>query len=539
MRVLAFALALALPGVLEGQARAARYEDLVTLFNEWRLFQKPKLIDAVPDYTATAMAAQQRELPAYQARLKAIDTTGWSVAQQVDYHIVRAEMNGLDFDHRVLKPWAMNPAFYVSVFSSQSDQPAREGHQARGSIELWTYQFPLTLERSTELRRELGVIPPLLEQAKKNLTGNGKDLWTLAVRDFAAQSKDLAALQTRARVPGRGIALDSAIQRARAATDAFRAWLEREAPTKTGPSGVGIDHYNWYLKNVQLVPLSWQDEVNFMRRELTRSQAALALEENRNRNLPALEPIASAAEWERRFNAAVTEYVAFFRDKGIVSVTDYMEPALRAQVGRFSAGPREFFNEVNYRDPLIMLTHDYHWIDLARMVREPHASPIRRGPLLYNIFVTRTEGFATAMEEMMTHAGFVDAHPRARELIYVLIAERAARALGDLMMHANRFTLDQAAKFAVAGTPRGWLRANGNTVWGEQHLYLQQPAYGTSYLIGKMQIEQVLAERSQQLGDQFSLKRFMDDFNAVGLIPMSLARWEMTGQGDEIGSLVR
>jgi uncharacterized protein (DUF885 family) len=276
-----------------------------------------------------------------------------------------------------------------------------------------------------------------------------------------------------------------------------------------------------------------------MRRELTRSQAALALEENRNRNLPALEPVASAADWERRFNAAVTEYIAFLRDRGIVSVTDYMDPALRARAGRFSAGPREFFNEVNYRDPIIMLTHDYHWFDLARMAREPHPSPIRRGPLLYNTFVTRTEGFATAMEEMMTHAGFVDTHPRARELIYVLIAERAARALGDLMMHAHRFTLEQAAKFAVAGTPRGWLRENGNTVWGEQHLYLQQPAYGTSYLIGKMQIEQVLAERAQQLGDQFSLKRFMDEFNAVGLIPLSLVRWEMTGQADEIVSLVR
>src|SRR5256885_15273733 len=82
------------------------------------------------------------------------------------------------------------------------------------------------------------------------------------------------------------------------------------------------------------------------------------------------------------------------------------------------------------------------------------SSPIRRGPLLYNIFNTRTEGHATGWEEMMLQAGMFDARPRARELIYVLVGQRAARALGDLRMHANEFTLDQAAAFASANTPR-------------------------------------------------------------------------------------
>jgi uncharacterized protein (DUF885 family) len=57
---------------------------------------------------------------------------------------------------------------------------------------------------------------------------------------------------------------------------------------------------------------------------------------------------------------------------------------------------------------------------------------------------------------------------------------------------------------------------------------LQQPAYGTSYLTGKIQVETLLAARKQQLGDRFSMKRFMDDFDAAGLIPVSLLRWELT-----------
>ena len=65
-------------------SQGAGHADLVALFADWRAFQKPKLVDGVPDYTAAAMAAQQRELAGYQRRLAGIDTTGWPVSQQVD-----------------------------------------------------------------------------------------------------------------------------------------------------------------------------------------------------------------------------------------------------------------------------------------------------------------------------------------------------------------------------------------------------------------------------------------------------------------------
>jgi hypothetical protein len=53
-------------------------------------------------------------------------------------------------------------------------------------------------------------------------------------------------------------------------------------------------------------------------------------------------------------------------------------------------------------------------------------------------------------------------------------------------MHANQATLEQAAQFASANTPRGWLRLEA-TPPREQHLYLAARAYGTSYVVGKIQ----------------------------------------------------
>src|SRR4029453_13622160 len=213
----------------------------------------------------------------------------------------------------------------------------------------------------------------------------------------------------------------------------------------------------------------------------------LAVEEEKNKKLPPQTVVASETEHSQRFNAAVSEYISFLEEREILTIKEFMEPSLRARIGKFNPGFREFFSEVDYRDPEVMRTHGYHWFDLAQMEHEPHVDLIRRGPLLYNIFNTRPEGTATAWEELMMQAGMFDARPRSRELIYILVAERAARAIGDLKMHSREFTLEQAAEFTSAHTPRGWLSLKGNLVRGEQHLYLQQPGYGTSYVIGKVE----------------------------------------------------
>lgn len=509
-------------------AKSASYEDLKTLFAEWRTFQQPKRVDNVPDYSAAAMARQAADLAGVMSRLTAIDPSGWPIPHQVDYYVVRAEMNGLDFDHRVLKPWANNPAFYATAFMDESDQPAREGPLAVGGVDLWKYTFPLSPADVATIQAGLRPIPRLLEQAKVNLTGNQKDIWVYGTKSIKGQSADLTAFA--AKLGDAQPDLKATVEQARAATDKLAAWLDEQAAGKTGPSGIGIDNYNWYLKNVQLAPYTWQDEVTLMERELGRSSTLLALEEQKNATLAPQMPIATAAEYDARSNAAVFEYMAFLKDHDILTIRPDMDPGLRTHLGQFSPGPLEFFSEVDARDPEVMRTHGYHWFDKGWMANVSHTSPIRQVALLYNIFNTRTEGFATAFEELMMHAGMFDARPRSRELVYILVAERAARALGDLRMQSNEFTLEQASQFASDRTPRGWLSMKGNLVRGEQHLYLQQPAYGTSYVIGKIETDRLIAERRRQLGDAFTTKRFMDEFNAAGLVPIALLRWELTGQ---------
>lgn len=63
----------------------------------------------------------------------------------------------------------------------------------------------------------------------------------------------------------------------------------------------------------------------------------------------------------------------------------------------------------------------------------------------------------------------------------------------------------------------------------EQHLYLRQPGYGASYVTRGRLMEEAIAERTRQLGDQFSMRRFFDEVDAVGMIPVSLVYGELTG----------
>jgi len=514
------------------------YEDLTALFSEWRAFERPALRDGAPDYTAATLARKHQQLKTFQSRLQAIKPDAWPIPQQVDYHLLRAEMNGLDFDLRVLKPWERDPAFYTSIWTAQSDTPAHEGPTSHAPVELWQYSFPLTPAAEAKLAQELQSIPPLLAQAQVNLLGNARDLWIAGIGTIKTQRADLIALEEKTK--GNGPALKQAIQAAQQATSKFITWLEQQAPSKTGPSGVGKENYTWSLHNVHLVPLTWDDEVMLLKRELARAHTELKLEEQRNRGLPALPVISSAEEFQRRGNAAVTKYMDFMRARNILPVKDYMDPAMRAHIGQYvPEETRNFFGIASHHEQLALYSHFYHWWDLARMREEPHASPLRRGPLLFNIWDSRAEGMATAMEEMMLHAGLYDDNPRGREVVWIMLAARAARGLASLYAQSNDFTMKQAADFHVEWTPRHWMRPDLDLLGFEQQLYLRQPGYGTSYITGKYLLEQLMAERSHQLGDAFTLSRYFTELNAAGLIPVSLIHWEMTGKDDEIKRMLR
>ncbi|UCF39419.1 MAG: hypothetical protein JSU96_13940 [Acidobacteriota bacterium] len=517
------------------------YSQLVELFEDWRDFEHPPVLHGAPDYTVERFEVAYPKWQLLRDRLQAIDPSEWPIGQQVDWHILRAELNGFDFNYRVLKPWERDPAFYQSIWLKKSDVPAHEGPTHHAVLELWTYQFPLTPAEEERLLGDLRVIPPLMKQARQNLTGNARDLWITGIQEIESQKTYLSVIEEKLgqNVPEK---IKAAIEAAKSSTDGLVSWLKDEAPKKTGPSGIGKEEYSWYLKYVHLVPLTWEDEVRLLKRELDRAWSSLKLEEHHNRSLPQLIPVSTPEEYTRLADRSATKLMQFLEEKEILTVKEYMEPALREQLGSFvPEDSRNFFSIGSHHDPTPLFCHFYHWFELAQMREEPHESPIRRGALLYNIFDSRSEGVATGVEEIFMHAGLHQDNPRAREIVWIMLAQRAARGLGSLYAHANLMTMEEAGGVHTEWTPRGWMKTEKELLMFEQHLYLRQPGYGTSYVTGKYLLERTMADYARILeerGEEFTLLRFFDELNSIGSIPMSLVRWQMTGLDNEIRNLM-
>ena len=507
------------------------YTSLVSLFKEWRAFEKPPLLKGAPDYTAVSFNKRWPAFKSLQSRLKAIDTSSLSVEQKVDWMLVWAEMNGYDFNHRVLKPWNRDPAFYKTIWTERSDVPAHEGPTHHAIIDLWKYTFPLSAADKNKLIDQLKVISPLNEQATLNLTGNAKELWIAGINDIKSQKDDLIELLEK---PGikKDAELQNIIDQSIISTEKLVKWLEAESYKKTGPSGIGKENYNWYAKNVHLVPMTWDDQVVLLKRELARAWSSLKLEEHRNRNLPMLSEANTILEYDSLKERSVKSFIKFLDQQQLLTMKKYYEPALREHEGSYvPKEKRNFFLITMHYDPRPLYSHFYHWFELAQMDLEPHASEIRRAPLLYNIFDSRNEGMATAVEEIFMNAGLYDDDPRVREIVYILIAQRAARGLGSLYAHANEMTMEEAGKIHAEYTPRKWMKTEKELLKFEQHLYMRLPGYGTSYITGKFLIEEAMAEYARKMelsGKTFSIKDFMDKMNQIGSVPPAIGAWELT-----------
>lgn len=525
-------------------AMPANYNALTSLFADWRAFAMPADGNAATDYTAAATARKASALTGFQNRLKAIDTSGWSESALIDYKLVQAEMNGMDFELRVLKPWVRDPTFYANVIPDMSDVPAHEGPYAHPNIDLYKFSFPLSKADDARLTAMIGNVPAILAAAKTNLAaGNVKDFWTYGERAFVEQAENLKSLREgtlvmrtlkgrfKADMTGASPALKKAIAAAEAATLDFAAHIRAEGPKKTGPAGLGKENYNWYTKNVAMMPYDWDQQVALLRRELDRSITSMRLEEVRNRKLPPVVEINNAEAYTKMERAKAAYFSDFMAATGLSEEKPHLRAAISAQQTNYiPPDKRQFFGYVTSQDPLPLIAHFTHWMDLARMADEPHPSPIRRVPSLFGIYADRSEGFATAFEEVTMHAGLYDDIPRGRELVWIMLANRAARGLASLYVQSNEFDLAAAGKFHAEWTPRNWSDPNSPLVGFEQLLYARQPGYGPSYVTGKLEMERLIADISHAhdvAGKPFDMKEVMKRIYGAGIIPVPLIEDEL------------
>jgi hypothetical protein len=499
------------------------YQDLVVLFDEFRALRDDQ--ESRQDYSPSAISDRLEQMAGLQARIADMNVVSWDRPRQVDYLAVRSRLDQYDFTLKRSRPWARDPGFYVDRM-----------------LQVTFTELPVQGEALEALQAKLMAIPDLVDAARENLDDVAADYADLAIYNLR-HPDGVGHGHPYREIPPAGVVgwyddllertqvqpeLAPAIHAAREAVLDFEAWLEAERPGWTASAGVGEAAFDWYLRHVKLMPWSSAELVLLGKRELDRLWADFALERNRNRSLPELQPATSAQDYQQRIAATDQRIRKFLQEQEIITV-----PADIGELGTNApwivrAGGRNFWEEVQFRDPSPDHLHAVipgHRFDLVLASRNEHPirSKIDSG--------ARVEGWATYLEEAMLQAGLFEDLPRVRELIQIFGIFRAARVPADVWLQTRQMNVEQVVDYWLPRVP--YLDRNVARVDAE--IYLRRPpGYGIGYTIGALQMERLLADRKRQLGDSFNLKAFHDDLMAAGLLPLSLIRWDMTGLDDEV-----
>lgn len=126
-----------------------------------------------------------------------------------------------------------------------------------------------------------------------------------------------------------------------------------------------------------------------------------------------------------------------------------------------------------------------------------------------------TEGWAFYCEEMMWETGFYG-DPKQRLLQLKDALWRAHRVIIDVGLHTKTMKLEEAVKILV--DKAGLEQPNAEA---EVRRYCQNPTQPMSYLIGKVEILNLLQKYRKKKGKSFKLKEFHDRILSHGTIPVA------------------
>jgi uncharacterized protein (DUF885 family) len=555
----------------EDKAPTGSLEALANDFWQWRARYQPFSKDDIPrierptedragprDWSASSIAKQKAALEDFEKQWRQIDTTGWSVARRVDYRLMGSALARVRWELDVNPRWQRDPSFYL-------DQTLT------ALLEALVQSPPFDAVRSREIVDRMQDIPRIIEDGKANLH---------AVRPFAAlaigdlheirpqlervRREVVPMLQDGGRrdgAPGNeslAAKFQTATEKAILALESYRTWLQAELDTMPDNAAVGRANYEFFLRNVALLPYSPEQLLPISRQEWDRSVAFELYEKQRNHGMPELRPAASLQDEIDRAKHDELAVRKFLEDKGIFTVpADIRHYTLRPMPGYLDAladfgevddftGPSRlnddgvrwarppsaqlgYFWLATAKDPRPDLVHEGvpgHYFQMCLSWR--HADPIRR----HYYDSGANEGIGFYAEEMMLQAGLFDDSPRTREIIYNFMRLRALRVEVDVKLALGSFTVAQAANYLAQRVPM-----DKKTAEGEAALFATDPGQAISYQIGKSQILHFLADAKLAQGDKFSLRAFHDFLWSNGNVPIALQRWEYLGKDDDLQAI--
>jgi hypothetical protein len=412
--------------------------------------------------------------------------------------------------------------------------------------------------RVTNLVSVLESFPKTLLDGKKNLTEPAAPFARIAlenlrdIRSKLHEVNDAIKKQVGKEFHTR---IDEAFQNAISSLEDYNQWLIEKLPSLKNQFSIGKDAYNYFLKNVALIPYLPDEMLKYGRMEFDRAALFESLEKLKNKNKPSPKIFSSIDEEIKQVEKDENAIRDFLVKNEIMTVPgwlkhytfrktpEYLAPlTFIGEADDFTSETRLNQNAIRYtvqpdsnlsyfslsiaKDPRPIIVHEGipgHYFQLAISWKNPN--PVRRR------FVDSgaNEGIGFYVEEMLLQAGLFDERPYAKEIIYSFMRLRALRVEVDIQLALGIFSIDQAADYLAQGVP-----LDKESAIESAYFYAYNPGQAISYQIGKIQLIQFLSDAKIKLGNKFNLREFHDFVMLNGNVPISLLRWEYLGLRDEI-----
>ena len=501
--------------------------------------------ERLPDFSPAAHLEYQQKLRDYrQELLKVQPQAGTPVHDQVNYLLVRANLEGAWWFDTYVKSYERDPSMYETTCSN-------------GIFSLIKKPFASDEVRVRDAIARLRACPTVLAQGEANLVDPVREFGVVASQDIASgdalftTSLDAIAGDVS---PQTKADLRAAQTQALTALHAYKGWVDAHlAQWHTGGFAVGKDQYNFLLRRVLLLPYDSDEVRRIGSLELARDRALEAWEQNRDAHEPAgiKQPaFENKAAFLKYYESQTAKVRAFLGSHDIVTVPKYLgafrivelPKALAATnpggfmnpPGVFDKDPGGFYFVPDY-DPrntsffaqqarqavMPVLAHEGipgHFMQFSIAYHNPDFIRHTSGDGVF------AEGWAFYGEEMLMRNGLYDNDPAARKAVIHLMRHRATRVGVDVGLATGEMSLPVAIDYFSknAGIDRA-------TAYGEGTRFAQGPGQAIDYLIGKTQIETLLGLVKDREGKKFSLRAFHDKLLSYGTVPYSTIRWEWLG----------
>ncbi len=515
----------------------------------------------LPDFSEQGARDTLSEMENLLGRLRSLPLETLTSAERLDRALAEGFLRIQSWEYRSKHFQRGNPSTYT-------------GEAIFGVLSLFLSPFAPLSERVEAAIARLEAIPGFLQQAQTNLR-QAPPAWTARAMRECQGAQAFLSEGVRWLVQEEGVqnpGFQVAVEKAAAAFERFRAFLERElSQNRNSDVACGTETFDLLMRWGHFVELDAEEIVAYASQELEKARAyllehakdfgagnpaaALAqlsdLHPNTAGYLERYEEFWQAARiagqahelltwpdfpiqyvlqppWARK--AAPYLYFLFYRAPAAFHrppVHSYLVTPIEADM---PAEEQERLLRLN-NDSVIKLNHVVHHGSIGHHVQNWNAyrSASRIGQIAAVDCASRiamfcagtmAEGWAVYATDLMAEIGFMT--PLEHYAEYQTRCRMSARAVVDVRLHQGHFSLEQAARFYQEQAAMSPAAAQGEAVKNSMF-----PGAAMIYLIGCDRIHRLRRSLETRQGSRFSLRQFHDRFLSFGSVPVELAAQEM------------